>query len=83
MSDEKKGPESAGWDEIVEKDIPQTETKTTGAARERTSGGGTASSAIAKRAGEKSNKKVDYTRPPQESYPSGVTKREREREKRR
>ena len=70
-------PQSAGWDEAQsnEVEIPQRATGTVG--RERVSTSATASSEIAKRSGDDSSS-VDYTRPTEDRYPSGVTRKERE-----
>jgi uncharacterized membrane protein len=66
----KHGPQSAGWDEVTSEEVPQKATGTYGVSREVTSGGGTASSSIAERFGN-TNSGVDYTRRPEDSYPSG------------
>src|SRR5438309_8309373 len=79
---QKRGPQSAGWDEVTEQDIPSQATGTFGGTNtERTSSGATASSEIAGRVGENREGAVDYTRPPGESYPSGLTERERNEKK--
>ncbi|GAC1646250.1 MAG: hypothetical protein NVS9B15_04200 [Acidobacteriaceae bacterium] len=78
----KRGPQSAGWDEVTEQDIPAQATGTFGGTgTERTSTGATASSEVAGRAGENREGSVDYTRPPGESYPSGLTEKERNERK--
>jgi uncharacterized membrane protein len=64
-----QGPNSAGWDEAPKREsqIPQAATGTHG----------TSSAEIARRAAEEANP-VEFTRPTEDRYPSGVTQRERE-----